>query len=309
MGDFGQGAQGAVGGGATGFALGGPVGGLVGAGIGGLLGYFGDSGPSQEDFDLPGFEDRRDRLNQDITDAGQRGAPTANAAQIGGFQRAGLGGPFRGGQQQLIGQLQQQAQGLGPSLATGQFDRSLQQGIAAQQAQANTGVGNQALAGRQAAQNIGGITQDLAGQAAQARIQEQMGARQQLAGVLGTARGQELAGSQFDAGQFNQRRLAQAGFNQQTGLANLGADLQNRNQQNQFGMGLRELELANASGQQQGRSGFAGSQGPGLGSQILGGGGAGLAQGIAQGFGALGNGGGGGGQGGPVGDGLINPFA
>jgi hypothetical protein len=52
-------------------------------------------------------------------------------------------------------------------------------------------------------------------------------------------------------------------------------------------MGLRELELANARGQQQGNIGFSGTQdqGPGLGSQILGGGGAGLAQGIAQGLG------------------------
>jgi hypothetical protein len=59
-------------------------------------------------------------------------------------------------------------------------------------------------------------------------------------------------------------------------------------------MGLRELELANARGQQQGNIGFSGTQdqGPGLGSQILGGGGAGLAQGLAQGFGSLGGGGG-----------------
>ncbi len=283
MGDFSQGAQGALGGAAIG-SVGGPIGAAAGGLIGGALGFFGGGGPDEKDFLLPGFENRRDGLNRDISGAGGVQAPQARAAQIGGFQRAGLGGPFRGGQQQLIGQLQQQAQGLGPSLATGQFDRSLQQGIAAQQAQANTGVGNQALAGRQAAQNIGGITQDLAGQAAQARIQEQMGARQQLAGVLGTARGQELAGSQFDAGQFNQRALAQAGFNQQTGLANQSSVLQNRGQQNSFGLGLRELELQNARSQQQGQQGFAGSQGPGVGTQLLNGGGSALSQGIGQGL-------------------------
>jgi hypothetical protein len=122
------------------------------------------------------------------------------------------------------------------------------------------------------------MTQDLAGQAAQARMQEQLAARQQLAGVLGQARAQELQGRQFDVGQFNQRQLRQAMMGQEVSLANQRAILQNRAQQNQFGLGLRELELRNAAEQAAGLRGFAGTQQPNqFGTQLLSGGGALLA--------------------------------
>ncbi len=279
-----QGLQGAAGGAALGSTFG-PMGTIAGGAIGGLLGGFGGSSqPRQEDFMLPGFQERQGSLNQAISSAGQVRAPSAQAAQIGQFGQAGMGGDFRTGQGQLIGQLQQQAMGQGPSLATGQFNQALGAGMASQNALANTGTGNAALAGRQAAQNIGGMTQDLAGQAAQARMQEQMQARQQLAGVLGQARAQEMQGSQFNTGQLNQRLLAQAGFDQQTGLANMDAILRNQALQNQYGLGLRGLELQNARAQQGGLMGFAGSQQPNqIGTQLLSGGGAALASQFGQG--------------------------
>jgi hypothetical protein len=132
------------------------------------------------------------------------------------------------------------------------------------------------------------MTQDLAGQAAQARIQEQLMARQQLAGVLGQARGQELAGRQFDVGQANQRLLAQSQLQQQANLSNLDAYLHNQALQNQYGLGLRELELANARAQQAGLSGYSGARLAAadqntLGTQFLSGGGGMLAQGFASG--------------------------
>lgn len=255
------------------------VGTLVGGAIGGAMGLFGGSNdPNQGHYNLPGYEDRQNSLNSAISGAAGVQAPTANAAQIGGYQNASMGGQFRQGQSTLMGQLQQQAMGQGPSLATAQFDRALGSGIAAQQAQANTGVGNSALSARNAAQNIGGMTQDLAGQAAQARIQEQMNARAQLGGLLGQARSQEMQGSQFNVGQQNSRTLAQAGFNQQTGLANQDAWLRNQAQQNQYGLGLRGLEMDNARLQQGGLMGFAGAQPQNtLGTQFLSGGGAMLA--------------------------------
>lgn len=283
MPNWGQGLQGATGGAMGGAAIGGPIGGVIGGAVGGLAGLLGGSGPQKRDYMLPGFDERQRRLNEAISGAGGVGAPTAQAAQIGPMGQAGMGGEFRGGQQQLIGQLQQQAMGQGPSLAQMQFDRNLDQGIAAQIAAARSGVGNASAANRGAAQNIGGLTQDLAGQAAQARMQEQLMARQQLAGVLGTARGQEMQGSQFNVGQQNQGTLAQAGFDQQTSLANQDAYLRNQQLQNQYGLGLRELELQNAMQQRQGLAGFSGGQQNMTGTQFLSGGAGALTQAIGQG--------------------------
>ena len=274
----GQGLQGALGGAATGFTMGGPAGAAIGGLAGGLLGHFGSSENERKDFTLPGFQDRQAGLNEAIAGAGQVAAPMMTAQALGQFQGGGMGGQFRQGQQDLIGQLQQQAQGGGPSLANQQFQQSLAQGVNAQQAMANTGRGNTALAGIQAAQNVGGLTQGLAGQAANARMQEQLAARQQLAGALQAARGQELSAGQFNAVQQNQRQQLLGQFGQEAALANQRAALQNQAQQNQFGLGLREQELRNAQLQQQGLTGFAG-QNPqqNMGTQLLGAGGSALA--------------------------------
>lgn len=286
-------AKGALGGAATGATIGSVVpgvgtliGGGAGAVIGGLAGYFGSSPDPREDqnnFLLPGYDERRRGVNGEISLAGLAKSPQAQAAQAGQFQNGSFGGQYRDGQNQLIGQLQAQANGQGPSLATAQFNRSLEQGVAAQQAQANTGRGNTALAARQAAQNIGGLTQGLAGQASQARQQEQLSARQQLAGVLGQARGQEIGASQFNAAQQNQRLLANANFQQDANLSNQSAFLQNSAQQNQYGLGLRDLELRNAQLQQAGQTAYATGQGPTLGDQILSGGTTALGYGFSSG--------------------------
>ncbi len=293
-------AKGALGGAAIGASLGGPVGAGIGGVLGGLGGYFGDDGekPSQEEYQLAGFDRRNNELNGAIRGAAGVQAPQAQAGRIGQFQNAGNGAQFRGGQQQLIGQLQAQANGQGPSLATGQFNRSLESGIAAQQAQANSGRGNTALAGRLAAQNIGGLTQDLAGQASQARIQEQISARQQLAGVLGQARGQDIGVNQFNAGQQNQRLLSLGQFGQEANMSNRDAILRNQAQQNQYGISLRNIELQNAEAQQRGDLAFltGQQQQQSLGDQILAGG----TQSLAQGFGSGSFGGGGGGSSAPA---------
>lgn len=281
-------AKGALGGAATGFALGGPIGGGIGGVLGGLGGYFGSQDdPDQDDYALQGFDSRRAGINSAIDDASGLAGPQAQAASIGQFYNGGNGAQYRSGQDQLIGQLQAQANGQGPSLATAQFNRSLESGVAAQQAQANSGRGNPALAGRLAAQNIGGLTQGLAGQASQARQQEQMNARQQLAGVLGQARGQDIGASQFNANQQNQRTLAEANFLQDANLSNRDALLRNRQQQNAYGISLRNLELENARAQQSGDIAFltgqAQRQGQSLGNQILAGGAQALGQSFASG--------------------------
>lgn len=87
--------------------------------------------------------------------------------------------------QQLLGDLSQQAQGRGPSLAEAQLkqaqDRSLAQQLAA--VQATRPGGNPALARRSVMQQAAQQAQQTAGQAAQARMQEQLQAQQMLGQV------------------------------------------------------------------------------------------------------------------------------
>lgn len=255
MGNWGGAGQGAIGGAATGAMVGSMVPGIgtaLGAGLGGALGglggYFGGGGDKKQSYSLPGYDERQRALNAQI---GGYTGPT-----MGPMQQASMGGEFRGGQLALMQQLQAQANGQGPSLASAQFDRSLQQGMNAQLGMAQSGVGNSALNMRNAVANTGTMTQDLAGQAAMARMQEQLNAQQQLGALTTSGRGQEMQGSQFNAGQFNNAALQQGQMDMQ------------------YNLGLRELEMRNAQLQQAGMQGYAGQQGPGLGTQILSGAGA-----------------------------------
>lgn len=139
---------------------------------------------------------------------------------------------FRTGQMTLAQQLAQQAAGQGPSLAT----ETLKQGQAANQAAifaqlaSQRGGANPGLA-RQAMQTSAQIQGQTARDAALARIQEQMGAREQLAGVLGTGR----TGDIQTAGQQNELAVAQAQLAQQHAelqakYTAMGLDAQKANQ-------------------------------------------------------------------------------
>lgn len=128
---------------------------------------------------------------------------------------------FRTGQATLAQQLAAQAQGQGPSLATEQFKQAQQANqaaIFAQLASARGGA-NPAMA-RQAMQTSQQIQAQTARDAALARIQEQMGAREQLAGVLGSGREGDIA----QAGQMQQLATQQAQLQQNQ--AQLASELQ-----------------------------------------------------------------------------------
>lgn len=265
-------AEGAMGGAATGASVGSAIlpvwGTAIGAGVGGIAGgalaWRANKAAAEKKkreaqeqaFHLIGSADRGADLQNAIGQAGGVQAPNMQAAHIRQMQSGGTGGQFGRGQEQLAQQLQLQAMGQGPSLATSQYENAMGSGIAAQMAMARSGTGPQGAAMRGAAQNVGSMTQNLAGQAAQARIQEQMLARQQLAGVLQQGRGQSLQASQFDANAQNQRLMQMGQFGQQANLQNQQAWLQNQGQQNQYGLGLRELELANARGESEARMGL-----------------------------------------------------
>ena len=156
----------------------------------------------------------------------------------------------------LMGQLQTQASGGGPSLAGQQLKAGMDQSIAAQMAAAASqkGVGQGALGVRGVAQMAAQGQQQLAQQSALARMQEQFSAQQQLGGLSSSVRGQDLtvAGQQAGFNQAtafanqqaaNQAALAQAGFWQQANAANAGAANQYGLQQGAFNQQAAQANL------------------------------------------------------------------
>ena len=103
-------------------------------------------------------------------------------------------GQFGGQQQDLASALYAQSMGQGPSLAQNQLqratDRSLSQ-AAALQASQRGGMGG-GLGARALQSQAAGLSQQAAGQSADLALAEQMQARQQLGGVLGQGRAQDL---------------------------------------------------------------------------------------------------------------------
>lgn len=164
--------------------------------------------------------------------------PTAQAAQMG-YLAPSLtqDAQSRGQQNMLAGQLAQTAAGQGPSVASLQLQQGLQQQLAQQQAAAAsmTGDANPFLAQRQAQQLGAQAMQQTNAAAAQARIQEQLNAQNNLGSLLGTMRGQDQS-SAFNTAQMQQNAAqTNAQLAQQTALSNQQASLQQQqiNNQNQ----------------------------------------------------------------------------
>ncbi len=145
---------------------------------------------------------------------------------------------FRRGQAALAHQLQEQAAGRGPSLAEGALRRATDRNIKQQMAVTAAQGGNPALARRNAALRAAELNRGASADAAQMKIQEQLNARQQLAGVLDTGRAQDIGVN-----------TSQAGFDQSMGLANLGArntvGLANADAANKFALTQGGMDLQN----------------------------------------------------------------
>jgi hypothetical protein len=117
-------------------------------------------------------------------------------------QIANANSSYMQGMNTLAGQLQAQAQGQGPSLAQMQLSQATDRNLAAlmsAQAAARGGPGG-ALAQRQLMSNMGNVQSQAGAASAQLRLQEQMAAQQQLAGVLGQGQQAVLAGRGQDIG-------------------------------------------------------------------------------------------------------------
>lgn len=123
---------------------------------------------------------------------------------------------WRAQQQSLAQQLALQASGQGPSLATEQLNQAQKANQAAAFAQLASQRGGPSAAGARSAQMASAQIQgQTARDAATARIQEQMAARQQLGGVLESGRGADI-----------QLATQQAMMQQEAGLAKYKGDLE-----------------------------------------------------------------------------------
>lgn len=144
--------------------------------------------------------ERQAQFAQQLAASQQRTAPTMSGAVIDQNPQ----NQFRQQQMGLANALQAQSMGQGPSLAQSQLrqgtDRNIAQAIALQASQRGTNPG-QGM--RQIAQTTAAANQQAAQQAADLRMQEQLAARQQLAGVTSSGRGQDI-GLATDQAQLSQ---------------------------------------------------------------------------------------------------------
>lgn len=194
----------------------------------------------RDDTQLAFRDTNRKWLREGYHSADDRDAPRAHSTSIGQMQTYGGANinrapqaQFRQDQRQLVGQLQEQAAGRGPSVSGQQFQIGADANIAQQQALAAGARGGAVgtAARRASQQGTAGIQQAAQG-AALGRIQEQQNAINSLGGVLSGARGQDI-GLATD----------QAGLSQQAGLANMGAQNARTMQQAELNQGVRLANL------------------------------------------------------------------
>ena len=168
------------------------------------------------------------------------GMPGYDEAQAELTKMMGQGGPYAQGQQigagaydedmrNYITGLQNRAAGRGESLAEKQYKSAADQGMQQTASLAASGRGNPGMAGRQAQQANSQITQGLAQGSSTAKLQEMMGANQQLGQALGMA----------DQSNFN-RQSANAQLAQQTGAQNQAAFMQML--QTKYGMSSEQAQ-------------------------------------------------------------------
>ncbi len=174
-----------------------------------------------------GLQARLGALATQQQNANTQAPPQMQAATVGpAAQLSPDQQQFRNQQQSLANALQLQANGQGPSLAGQQLAQARDQqiqtamGLAASQRGLTAGQGLRSIADQTAQAN-----QFAAQQSAQARIAEQLAARQQLSGVLDTARTGDINVAGQNAGLQQQTSLQQALLNQQAAANNQQASL------------------------------------------------------------------------------------
>lgn len=135
------------------------------------------------------------------------------AAQAQGTTASGPAANVSSAQDSLLQQLQNQAQGKGPSLAQMQLQQGTQANIKGAAALAATGR-TPGMSGYQAAQGATAANQQLAGQSAQQRLAEQYQAQAGLAGLTGQMANQQQQLGEFNAAQGQQNNQFNANQSQ-----------------------------------------------------------------------------------------------
>jgi hypothetical protein len=190
-------------------------------------------------------------LNNAISGAQNRDTPESRAARVNQTSIGNvLSGQVRQDQAGLTDALQDRAFGKKPSLAEMQMKAGLDASIQAQKSQALSARGmSPGMAARMAAQGIQQAQSDVTRDTAMLRAAEQERAEAALGQHLGNMRAQDLGYETAQAGLTNQANLLQAQLNQQTNLANQGAEFTNRAQMDaalanymQMGMSREEAQ-------------------------------------------------------------------
>lgn len=169
------------------------------------------------------------------------GAPVASAAQVGPAAQINTANSDqdRAAQLGLTGLLQAQANGTGPSLASGVLARGTDRILAGQAAlAASNPTANPALAAHQLATNAVGAGQNLAFTTAQQRMQEQINAQNQLGNVIGNTRSQDLGLATGQTALDQQVLMQQAANQQAINVANQNAGLTQNAQNLQGAIGF-----------------------------------------------------------------------
>jgi hypothetical protein len=202
----------------------------------------------------------RDAARTGLAGVQDRPAPQADRTQIGPL-KTGVASQLDSTRDAQARQIQMDLAARLQGVASGQqkgageiaVNRQVQQGLAAQMAQAaSQRGGNAALAARGAARNAGAISTTGAGQAQQAALGDQAAANQALAGVAQGMRGQDIDVAGANANlqqQMNIRNLSaqdqkvfqQAGLDQSTSLSNMQARLQAMGMNDQAALGYLGL--------------------------------------------------------------------
>lgn len=193
--DWGSGLQGAGGGALAGAAVGGPAGAAIGGGLGLLSGFWSNETPGEAD-----AKKKLQGMYSNIPDY-------AGAANIGPTNTADYSG-FRQNQVALVSRLEAMANGQGPSLAKQQFEQATDRNMRGQQAMAASGRGGP-LSQLTAANNMAMLGANAAQGSAIARTGEELGAINQLGGVISQGRSADEGVNTFNAGQKNQMQIQQ----------------------------------------------------------------------------------------------------
>lgn len=177
-----------------------------------------------------------DRNNYNLPGSFERGGyfngqmETAHDPNQRGANLSGNNSGFRNYQNDLAARLSRQVNGE-ESLSRLQLQDATNNSMAQQRSMAaSASPGNTAMAQRLAMQQQGAANQGFGHQAAMLGIQERNAAANALGGLSTAARGQDLQNNQFNA----------------------GMQAQNRAQNDQYGLGMGQLALGNAMGQQRG---------------------------------------------------------